>query len=96
MKAAPVYHNEKVVGQRIFCPGCQCYHMFTTDPTSPVHWVFNGDPQKPTFTPSLMCNRDYPESRCHSVITDGKIQFFSECYHSLKGQTVELPDVEPW
>jgi hypothetical protein len=29
---------------------------------------------------------------CHSFITDGKIQFLSDCTHSLAGQTVELPE----
>jgi hypothetical protein len=31
---------------------------------------------------------------CHSFITDGKIQFLSDCAHSLAGQTVELPELE--
>lgn len=31
---------------------------------------------------------------CHSFVTDGKIQFLSDCFHSLAGQTVELPDVD--
>lgn len=30
---------------------------------------------------------------CHSFVTDGKIQFLSDCSHSLAGQTVDLPDV---
>jgi hypothetical protein len=31
--------------------------------------------------------------RCHSFITDGKIEFLSDCTHSLAGQTVELKPV---
>lgn len=31
---------------------------------------------------------------CHSFVTDGKIQFLNDCFHSLKGQTVDLPDWE--
>ena len=96
MKTAPVYHEGKIIGQRIFCPGCEGYHMFTTTPESQVRWSFNGDQEKPTFAPSLMCNRDYPESRCHSIVTNGKIQFLDDCYHSLKGQIIDLPDVEEW
>jgi hypothetical protein len=30
---------------------------------------------------------------CHSFVTDGLIQFLSDCTHSLAGQTVPL---EPW
>lgn len=29
---------------------------------------------------------------CHSFIKDGRIQFLSDCTHSLAGQTVDLPD----
>ena len=29
---------------------------------------------------------------CHSFVTDGKIQFLSDCTHALAGQTVEIPD----
>lgn len=31
-------------------------------------------------------------SRCHSFITDGRIQFLSDCTHALAMQTVDLPD----
>lgn len=31
---------------------------------------------------------------CHSFISDGKIQFLSDCTHELAGQTVDLPDWE--
>ncbi len=30
---------------------------------------------------------------CHSFVTDGKIQFLSDCSHELAGQTVDLPDI---
>jgi hypothetical protein len=30
--------------------------------------------------------------RCHSFVTDGQIQFLSDCTHALAGQTVPLPD----
>lgn len=31
---------------------------------------------------------------CHSFVTDGKIEFLSDCTHALAGQTVELPDID--
>lgn len=38
-------------------------------------------------TPSpFVCNR------CHSFVTDGKIQFLADCTHLLAGQTVEIPE----
>lgn len=29
---------------------------------------------------------------CHSFVTDGRIEFLSDCTHALAGQAVELPD----
>jgi hypothetical protein len=98
----------------IKCPGCGDTH--TIDKT---RWSFNGNFDKPTFTPSLLVrsghfaphfkeedgcwctyNIENPESEapfhcviCHSHITDGKIQFLSDCTHALAGQTVELPEL---
>jgi len=32
------------------------------------------------------------DTTCHSFVTDGQIQFLSDCTHALAGQTVPLPD----
>lgn len=32
--------------------------------------------------------------RCHSFVTDGRIQFLSDCAHALAGQTVDLPELD--
>jgi hypothetical protein len=75
------------------CPGCGYGHPFRVNGDPALHnWTWNGSTTAPTFSPSLLCNKDYPESRCHSFVTDGKIQFLSDCFHSLKGQTVEIPE----
>lgn len=29
---------------------------------------------------------------CHSFVTDGRIQFLSDCTHALAGQTIDLPE----
>jgi hypothetical protein len=34
--------------------------------------------------------------QCHSYVKDGMIQFLDDCTHRLKGQTVPLPNIEPW
>ena len=73
------------------CPGCECDHGIHVP-----QWTWNGSIEAPTFTPSLMCNRDYPESRCHTIITDGKIAFQGDCYHAMAGKTVDMPDWEGW
>lgn len=98
---------------RIDCPGCGGSHLFTAG------WSFNGNPDRPTFTPSMLersghyipehkagescwCtwNREHPDDPapftcyvCHSFVTDGRIQFLSDCTHSLAGRAVDLPEV---
>lgn len=57
-------------------------------------WTFNGSMELPTFSPSLLMCPDEPSRRCHSFVRDGKIQFLDDCFHKLKGQTVEIPDVD--
>lgn len=69
-----------------YCPGCKNYHVFDS------RWQFNGDLDKPTFSPSLLCNPDHAERRCHSFVRDGKIEFLSDCYHELAGQMVEMQE----
>lgn len=32
--------------------------------------------------------------RCHFIVTDGKIYFCPDCSHDLKGQTLDLPDID--
>ena len=51
------------------------------------------------FIPGSGCWCDEPDFgyrcvRCHSYVTDGQIQFLGDCSHSLKGQTVPLPDID--
>lgn len=36
---------------------------------------------------------DAVPQRCHTFVTDGRIQFLADCTHALAGQTVDLPDV---
>ncbi len=78
----------------VHCPGCNCAHPFEVDVPGSAGWTWNGSLDKPTFAPSLLCNKDTPESRCHSFVADGKMQFLNDCHHALAGQTVELPEWE--
>ncbi len=90
-----LYDNSLPLQYWFHCPGCKHDHAFTVgerrSPDDP-RWTFNGSMDKPSFQPSLLCNKDYPDSRCHSFVTDGNIQFLGDCWHALAGQTVELPD----
>jgi len=79
-----------------FCPGCGYYHSPTTKSKNlqGAQWTFNGNLEKPTFTPSILVSKDNPQYRCHSFVTDGRIQFLDDCFHELKNKTVDLPDWE--
>jgi hypothetical protein len=68
------------------CPGCKYPHSFDD------RWTWNNDVEKPTVSPSILVWQSKPEKRCHSFITDGKIKFLDDCYHELKGKTVDLPE----
>jgi len=70
------------------------------------HWGFNGDLERPSFTPSVLSTWDewqgdgVPPKKhvCHSFVgcngaQPGQITFLGDCTHDLKGQTVELPEV---
>lgn len=99
---AKIYELEKGLFV-FFCPGCGYDHPFHVAPQrreprpdgSPAPlWDWNGSMDKPTFSPSLLVNRDYSEACCHSFVRDGRIEFLMDCFHALKGQTVEIPEYE--
>lgn len=87
--------NETEAVMQFHCPGCKYGHSFrikSGDPSRPV-WDWNGSYDKPTFSPSLLVNGRWPESRCHSFVRDGMIQFLDDCWHDKKNQTLPLPPI---
>jgi hypothetical protein len=78
------------------CPGCGQGHRYVTrtDGGSPS-WEFSGTPESPTFSPSLIYRWGDNGNRqiCHFFVKDGRIEFQSDCTHSMKGRTVELPEI---
>lgn len=87
-----------------FCQGCGYVHVLPTGPGDGARWGFNGNADKPTFTPSVLVRTgqgidpklgweegDLPRI-CHSFVTDGKIQFLNDCDHKYAGETLDLPD----
>lgn len=73
------------------CPGCGFPHSVIVGGAKPPVWGWNKSLEAPTFTPSILCAG---ETRCHSFVTDGRIQFLSDCDHALGGRTVDLPEFE--
>lgn len=90
-------------GRLLFrCPGCCQLHQVSVGDGPGPRWGFNGNYDRPTFSPSIlvtyngpdagMDHGDYtaPPAVCHSFVTDGQIQFLTDCTHELAGQTVPL------
>ncbi|RVG15059.1 ammonia monooxygenase [Sinorhizobium meliloti] len=83
-----------------WCPGCDGAHHVGAGPGP--RWGYNGNPDAPTFTPSVLVTYDGPDAGkdgappaiCHSFVTDGSIQFLWDCTHALAGQTVDIPNWE--
>lgn len=114
-KALPRKKDGIIIGCYIWCQGCRHVHFFpinlayyNTFPnpekiTKKPVWIFNGDFERPTFTPSLRQYYNRPESHgerageevttCHNIVTDGKIQFCSDSQHDLKNQTLDLQEI---
>lgn len=87
-------------GRLLFwCPGCDRAHAIAHGDGPGPRWGWNGDAERPTFTPSVLVRYDgadagqdgAPPAVCHSFVTAGRIQFLGDCTHALAGQTVDLP-----
>lgn len=87
---------------RFFCLGCGENHAVRV--AGAGSWAWNGSLDRPTLTPSVLTWLDAdPQAeagryrtgfRCHSFVTDGRIQFLGDCTHALAGQTVDLPEID--
>lgn len=89
-----VYQGEKIYHDQYeyMCLGCGYTHVFALKEDG-GHHNFNMDLNKPTVTPSLLQNFGGDSKLCHSFITNGNIQYLSDCQHKLAGQTIELPEI---
>lgn len=95
--SATIDGQERRVGYVFFCPGCERHHRVPTEDANDgqlCRWGFNGNMDKPTFTPSIFVHgKDAGGFECHSFVTDGRIQYLGDCGHALAGQTIELPEI---
>ena len=85
------------------CPACGFEHGFRVDLDghgcygSDV-WAFNGDHEKPTFSPSMGSNLQGQQEhhpRCHSFLVDGIWQFLGDSTHAMAGQHVPMVPPDP-
>lgn len=92
------------------CPGCGTWKGIPIAPEpdgsgGPI-WTWNQSLDLPTLQPSILQHGNEANEaqraagylgtpRCHSFVTDGRIQFLDDCTHALRGQTVDLPELAP-
>lgn len=80
------------------CPGCMATpHYYQKGHRINLEtWKQTGTDDCPTFTPSILArtgSREQPDKlvyTCHHFIKDGKIEYLSDCTHSLAGKTVDM------
>lgn len=88
------------------CKGCNMLHSYVTEwskkareerykrgTTNCPIWNFNGNLEKPTFTPSLLYSWGKPDGVkhvCHLYVTDGQIKYLGDCTHDFRNQTIEM------
>ena len=80
------------------CPGCKAIHVLNIadNHRGPKVHNFDGDYDNPTITPSIVNKKVRPDLViCHAFISNGFIKFEEDCTHELKGQNIELTEIEP-
>lgn len=99
MKVKAEMRDDKIIGYWVKSPATGNDVLFWTKDGNPnVNWDFNGDFEKPTFTPSMLMT--YPEEcaergyvREHFFVTYGKIHYLSDCRHAYAGKIVDMVDL---
>lgn len=86
-------------GLTYWCQGCNAAHGIRIK--GPGSWGWNGDVERPVFTPSVLTTWNEPsgDKRCHTFVgcngaQPGEVIFLDDCTHALRGAHPfpELPD----
>ena len=91
----------ELIGYAAKCPACAAMphggsiHIFSLKmATGTPGWAFNGNMERPTFSPSMLARSRDGEGNdhvCHSFLRDGRWEYLSDCGHAMAGQTVDVP-----
>ena len=89
MKVVELYENGEHQGYMITSPATGMNILFDK------RWYFNGNFEKPTFSPSMLVqypteNKESGHVREHFFVRDGRIQYLSDCHHDMAGKTVDM------
>ena len=99
------YGGGEIAHLDAFCPACDRVHSFSVDleghgkwrEEDPV-WDFDGNWESPTFSPSMLANKDDANEYfpiCHSFLKNGHWEYLEDSTHELAGQTVAVPKPDP-
>ena len=97
MSAAGRFLRKMNGGYGHWCPGCDEMHFIAVERplANGAQWSFNGDLEKPTFTPSVKISipgaGENAVECCHYFIKAGQIEFCADSTHTLAGQILPLP-----
>lgn len=96
--------NREDGGWFFWCPGCECAHGISSSwDWNGSHTAPTFRPSVLVYSHKTLIDNDLegealtaPENitetpRCHSFVTDGRIEFLGDSTHALAGQTVDLP-----
>jgi len=99
-------NNDGTIYYLIECPACRRSHMFDSrwafngDVNNPtfrasmlVKWKHPKGYSNENPAPKGW-EGEYVTEVCHSFVTDGIIEYLSDCTHMMAGKTIELPDIE--
>ena len=79
-KTLPVSRDDKIVGYMIMCPACSEGHCFYNgNLDGKPHWTFDGNVEKPTFSPSMLV-------RGHRYPSGGKFPSDEEYKRMMDGE----------
>lgn len=86
---------------QVYCPGCECMHSFTIEaPVGPtgkqlnngITWEWDGNLERPTFSPSLLCFNTVHVCRDEHTYTLCEDTDFESCGHRSHGYAWRLSD----
>lgn len=98
-----VFHKDDHIGMlSALCPACDFEHSFRVDLVghgkweNGNFWSFDGNYEKPTFSPSMLSNPGGLEDFhpiCHSFLENGIWRYLGDCTHDMANQ--EVPMIPP-
>lgn len=90
--------GDEYLGYSHWCPGCRERHVFWVKHPRNHQWGFDGNFERPSFTPSMRVYKPKddvagtPEiTRCHYFLTGGVINFLADSSTHLLRGSVPLP-----